>query len=458
MDWRSYLVDIFDNYPEPIIIIQKDSTVIYVNKSYTQHFSVAFNKIIGRKIEIIEPNARFLECVKTGKPMINDYSYVESLKTHVLANICPIYDNGIVVGAYSILKNISEVNTLQNRLNEYKNNIKKLKQELNNTKFALLESYSPKMKKAVEIAKRISDSDVTVMIHGETGVGKEVFARAIHSSSSRRDKPFVPINMASIPESLFESELFGYEDGSFTGARKGGKRGIFEVANGGTLFLDEIGEFPLSMQVKLLRVLQERTFQKVGGTKSYPLDVRLIAATNRNLQEEITHGRFREDLYYRLNVVPIYIPPLRDRKEDIFHLVQNILGDLTTKYSKTITLSDDIFQAFKEYNWPGNVRELMNVLERMITTNTKTHIEFHDIHQIFNSVPDTSKFSYQSPYIHNPETINLNGELTLNEIIENIEENLLRKAIEGSKNRSEAISKLGISRKAFYSKIKKYNI
>jgi transcriptional regulator with PAS, ATPase and Fis domain len=327
-----------------------------------------------------------------------------------------------------------------------------LEEQLDKTLFASLRTLSPKMEAAVNVARKISESEVTVLIHGETGVGKEVFAKAIHNASSRKEMPFIPVNMASIPEGLFESELFGYDEGSFTGSRKGGKQGIFELANGGTLFLDEIGELPLSAQAKLLRVIQERTYRRVGGLKQYKLDVRLITATNRNLLEEMQQKRFREDLYYRLCVVPIQIPPLRERKEDLPLLISNILSELSTKYRKNIKLSDEVIAVFQQYDWPGNVRELANVLERVITTSPQGQVELDQIPEL-NLFP---MFAYDSASGYAP--IHEAPEVKLNIMLESTERDMITRAINDSKSKTEAIQRLGISRKTFYAKLNKYKL
>ncbi|CEH30508.1 Fis family transcriptional regulator [Aneurinibacillus migulanus] len=210
----------------------------------------------------------------------------------------------------------------------------------------------------------IAPTDSTILIRGESGTGKEVFAQAIHATSTRKDGPFVALNCAAIPESLLESELFGYEEGSFTGAKKGGKEGRFEMARGGTLFLDEIGDMPLFLQAKLLRVLQERRIERIGGTDTIPIDVRVIAATHKNLEAMIADGRFREDLYFRLNVIPLYVPPLRNRKEDLYDLIHYFMKKCSTRLGKEQKrLSSQALKRLYDYHWPGNIRELENVVE-----------------------------------------------------------------------------------------------
>lgn len=446
---KQHFKAILESLEDPVIVVLKDSTIVFVNNAYSQQFNVPSEKIIGRKLNEIEQNARILEVLETGKALINDYSYVHSLKRDVYANITPLMDDEKLIGAVTIMKNLMEVTKLQDELERYKRYSMQLEGQFKNDHFSLLESQVLQMRRAVTIAHKVAGTDVTVMLYGESGVGKEVFAKAIHKTSSRKDKPFIPINMASIPDNLLESELFGYEDGSFTGSRKGGKKGLLELANGGTLFLDEVGEMSMKVQVKLLRVIQERVFRRVGGTKSFTLDVRILCATNRDLKEQIEKGVFREDLYYRLNVVPIHIPPLRERKQDIPYIVSNLLNNLVLKYRKPVTISDDVYEAFRHYEWPGNIRELNNVLERMVAVCNRPRLEKVDIpEQILSS---------NSPSIISTEAV-MAEDSGLHYILEQTEKTKLLEVIANSRNRTEAIKKLGISRKTFYARLKKYGI
>ncbi len=242
----------------------------------------------------------------------------------------------------------------------------RLKAELeNNYKIKNVVAVNKQMKKILKDVKKLADTDVTVLLRGESGTGKEVLARAIHFNSKRKNKPFIAINCAALPESLIESELFGYEKGAFTGASSL-KKGKFELADGGTIFLDEIGDMPLELQAKLLRVLQEREITRLGGAKPVKVDVRIIAATNRNLEQMVAEGKFREDLYYRLSVVTIYIPPLRDRKEDIPLLAEHILNKLSERHGRKISISSEAISVLMQCDWPGNVRQLENCLERAV--------------------------------------------------------------------------------------------
>lgn len=238
---------------------------------------------------------------------------------------------------------------------------------------------SQAMKNILQLSYKVARVDCTVLISGESGVGKEVIAAFIQRHSLRKDKPFIKINCGALPESLLESELFGYVKGAFTGASKHGKPGLFELADQGTLFLDEIGEMPLSLQVKLLRVIQERELRRIGGTETIRLNVRLIAATNLDLQEEVKRGRFREDLYYRLNVIPIHILPLRERKEDILPLIEYFADYFNRKHMKSKRFAHSALELLQAYEWPGNVRELQNVIERLIIVTDGPVIDRSDL-------------------------------------------------------------------------------
>jgi len=243
---------------------------------------------------------------------------------------------------------------------------------------------SPALRHALRQIEQVSGTDVTVLLLGESGTGKELFARALHLSSPRRDEPFVKVNCGAIPENLFESELFGYEKGAFTGASTA-RAGYFEQANGGTLFLDEIGDLPLSMQVKLLRVLQEKSLQRVGGRRETTIDVRIVAATNLDLQQQVSTGRFRLDLYYRLNIIPIRLPALRERVEDIRPLVRHQLNLISQSYQRNVGLTPDAMERLSGYTWPGNIRQLRNVLERLVLLAEGASISAHEVERVIHS-------------------------------------------------------------------------
>jgi DNA-binding NtrC family response regulator len=319
-----------------------------------------------------------------------------------------------------------------------------LQKEIKNIK-SNLESKSPSMIKVIEMIKQIADTKVTVMLYGETGTGKELAAQTLHNFSSRGDKPFVKVNCAAIPETLLESELFGYEKGAFTGAvvRKPGK---FELASGGSIFLDEIGDISLGVQVKLLRTLQEREFERLGGTKTIKVDVRIIAATNKNLEELVKKGSFREDLYYRLNVVPITMPPLRDRKEDIPMLIDSFLNkssDISGRLPKK--MSSEALSKLIVYSWPGNIRELQNIIERCVVINPRDIISVEDLPINISLFQETQS---------NEEEIS-----KLDEVLDGAEKEVIIKVLRENKgNRTKASEALGISRRSLHRKIIKYSI
>ncbi|MFZ5634348.1 MAG: sigma-54-dependent transcriptional regulator [Bacillota bacterium] len=325
------------------------------------------------------------------------------------------------------------------------NEVNFLRSELTK-KYRKMIGESPAIKEVSRLIEKVANSNATVLITGESGTGKEVAAVAIHQNSPRREYPFVPVNCAALPENLLESELFGHEKGAFTGA-VARKLGRFELADKGTIFLDEITEMPLSMQVKLLRVLQEKSFERVGGTETFHVDVRIIAATNRDITGAIEKGQFREDLYYRLNVIQIHLPPLRERKEDIPLLANHFLEKLRPTYLVN-KITDDALKLLLNYNWPGNIRELQNVLERAAIISQSNEITVDDLPKdIQQSVPIKSG---------GDTAINLpDSGISLEEL----EKELIIKALEKSKgNQTRAAQLLGITRSALLYRIQKHGL
>ncbi len=311
-------------------------------------------------------------------------------------------------------------------------------------KFSDIFGESDALTSVIKLAKNYSNTDSTVLIHGETGTGKEVFAQAIHNSSLRQDKPFVAINCAAISPSLLESELFGYEAGSFTGANKGGKAGYFELAHEGTIFLDEIGEVDKSVQLNLLRVIQEREIMRVGGDKIIPVNVRIIAATNKNLYEEVQKGNFREDLYFRLDVLSLKIPPLRERKGDVAVLAQGFLKQLNTNLKcNVIGIDKELQRAMDAYHWPGNIRELLNILERIITITKTGIIKYHEVAPFLNFAKG-DKNEGEQLQLYN---------LTLEEAEKKMIFHVLR---EEQYNKVKTAQRLGINRTTLFRKLDKY--
>ncbi len=309
---------------------------------------------------------------------------------------------------------------------------------------------SPVMKGVVDLAVRMASVDAVVFIHGESGTGKEVLARLMHRLSTRSKGPFISINCGAIPEQLLEAELFGYEKGSFTGASREGKPGLFELANGGIIFLDEIGEMPMSLQVKLLKVLQDMEVYRVGGVKPVKFDVRVIAATNRNLRDMVKEGNFREDLFYRLYVVPIEVPPLRERREDIFPLTWHFLKQYNQKYKLSKTFSSELIAMLEAFNWPGNVRELQNIVERLVVTGDSDllkpeHLP-HSIYQRSETEGLSCKDSGKSGIVH------------LSHAREEAERATLTQALKMKQTTREVARLLGVDHSTIVRKLRKFGL
>ena len=311
---------------------------------------------------------------------------------------------------------------------------------------------TPGMTKIYDLIEKVAKSPTTILITGESGTGKELVAKALHDQSDRADKAFISVNCGAIPETLFESELFGHEKGAFTGAINA-RPGRFELADGGTLFLDEVGELPLDMQVKLLRALQERTFERVGGVKPVQVDVRLIASTNRNLEEEVRLGTFRQDLFYRLNVIPIQLPPLRTRKQDIPLLVEHFIGRFNERLDRAVTISPEAMEALIGWNWPGNIRELENVMERSVLLCDSQCIQASDLPEIGEMAAGEASEGLPSDV----------EELGLKEYVRAhtamLERARIQKVLEAEENNvTRAAKQLGISRKSLQTKMKEYGL
>lgn len=305
-------------------------------------------------------------------------------------------------------------------------------------------------KEAIQTAKNYSNNDFTVLITGESGVGKELFAHAIHNESKRKKAPFITVNCAAIPENLIESEFFRYDNGAFTGANKKGRIGKFELANGGTIFLDEIGDLPLSMQSKLLRVLQEDEMTRVGGNQIISLDLKVICATNCNLEEKVTQGTFREDLYYRLNVLNLKIPSLRERQDDIPLLIDNFITKLYQKFGIYKKFSDEAISILAKYYWPGNIRELKNIVERIAVNTLGNSVKIDDIPEYIVK----SSFNYN---IKRYEENMLNVNMDLKTILEHIEKNIIEDTLKYlNGNKAQTAIKLGMPKMTLYRKLKKF--
>ncbi|MDO9534631.1 MAG: sigma 54-interacting transcriptional regulator [Bacillota bacterium] len=441
-----YLDTILDMFNDPVIIIDKEGTIIYVNKGYELQVGIMREQVLGRNLKNKYPKDKLLEAIRTGELIINEEHYNETLGYSIVASFLPIKDhNGetIAVAGIGTTSPVYKLNLRLSPIHSLKH--KKPSNNLNRknfpSSFNSIIGEAPKLLNCLSLSAQVAKSEATVMLRGETGVGKELFARAIHDCSDRCKNPFVAVNCAAIPENLIESELFGYNAGAFTGARTSGKMGKIEMAHKGTLFLDEIGDLSPSTQVKLLRFTQEKYLERIGGNEQIHIDVRIVTATNRNLEQMVQQGEFRADLYYRLNVIPIHIPPLRERLEDIGILAHYFLDYFTRKYNKKIGFSMEAMECLQEYHWPGNIRELKNIIEHAVIICTG------------NIICE----SHLNLYYH--ASIKVPTVLDLNQAVEYTEREIIKKALEKAfYNKSKAIKYLGISRGAFYAKLKKYKL
>ncbi|MED4016106.1 sigma-54 interaction domain-containing protein [Sutcliffiella cohnii] len=440
---------IIANAFEGIVVVDEKGYIVYMNESYSNFVEVENDVAIGKHVTEVIENTRMHLVVQSGKEELADLQYIRG--NYMIANRIPIFNKqGKVIGAFGtiLFRDTSEWDKMNSHVKSMMSRIQNYLQEYESqtgVKYSLEDIIgdSEVIVSLKNKVKQIAPSDVSVLIRGESGTGKELFAHSIHQLSNRSNMPFIKVNCAAIPEHLLESELFGYEDGAFTGAKKGGKKGKFQLADGGTLFLDEIGDMSLPMQIKLLRALQEGEVEPIGASRPIKVDVRIIAATNRPLEKMIEEKRFREDLYYRIHVIPFYIPSLRDRKEDLPILANHFLRKISKRTGKRVrNISPEVLQIFSKSPWPGNIRELENVIQAAVHFSVGETL-------LIQSLPDYFKDSF---------TINL-GVKTLKETLEETEKQVIIGAIE--KNDGDkllAAKQLGISKSSLYEKIKKYKI
>ena len=444
---------IIDYSYDGIFITDAGGAILKMNAATGKLLGIVPEEAIHTTANEVARKHRLSVCV-TDKVLEGKKTYSVSYKLNgktIALTGNPVFDDmGKVVRVIANVRDLTELSSLRQEL-EQVNRLKEMYySELSRLKVQVVSSYgafrSEEMKRIYDLALRIAVVDTQVLIYGESGVGKEVLANFIHSNSMRRDKPFIKINCAAIPESLLESELFGYAEGAFTGAKKGGKPGVFEIASGGTLFLDEVGEMPLNIQVKLLRALQDQEILKVGASKPVKYDARLLFATNRNLEKEISAGRFREDLYYRINVVPVTIPALRERPEDIAILAATYLEKFNKKYNLDKKLSAEALEVFTAYSWPGNIRELINVLERLIITSQHEVVSLEDLpRNMFQQV--AQKLSAQGGPL-----------LPLRNVIDMVERDVIERALRECRSLRQAARALGVDPSTLLRKAEKYKI
>lgn len=442
---------IFESSYDGIYVTDSEGFTLRVNSAYLRITGLSLEQLIGKNIKDIVDQGLISESITSKvlerKERITIKQTISTGK-EILVTGNPIFNNqGEIIRVVTNVRDMSELNVLQEKLDRsmelqahYEREIYQLKNKHEGEKKIIAKSRQ--MQNVIEMAERLSRVVTTVLIQGESGVGKELIAQLIHEKSSRSLKgAYIKINCGAIPGELLESELFGYDEGAFTGARKGGKAGLFEIADGGSIFLDEIAELPLNLQVKLLRVLQDKEFTRIGGSKPIMPDVRIISATNKDLYKMVKSKLFREDLYYRLNVVPIVIPPLRERREDIFPLTLYHMEQFSIEHGIKKEISPKTMECLMAYSWPGNIRELINTLERLVVTVDREILEPHDLPQILQS---------DIPELHENKSL-INA-------VNSLEKKLIAKALMEHKTTRNAAKILGISQSCLIKKAKKCGI
>ncbi len=429
---------LLDFLNEGVIAADKDGRIITYNPMAEKIFGLPKENVINRKACDIIPNTRIHEVIKTGKAELGD---IQSTNNAVIAtNRVPITLEDEVKGVVVTFQDITKIQEVE----------QKIRQKLSEKGLTAKKTFdniigdSKTIKKAITMSKKFAESDSTILITGESGTGKEIFSQAIHNYSDRKNSPFVAVNCAAIPGNLLESELFGYVEGAFTGAKKGGKKGLFELAHRGTIFLDEISEMDIGVQARILRVIQEMEVMRIGDDKIIPIDVRIVAATNKSLLEEVKNKNFRRDLYYRLNVLNIFIPPLRDREGDIEILAKYITRKLGKKYNKKVNqLSQKAINILKKYEWPGNIRELENFIEKLVLIGEIDAFKDDIINLIFNELQSNCEKNQIQEFNY------LEGTL------EQIERKIIKKVLEEEHfNKTKTAERLGITRVTLNNKLK----
>lgn len=449
--YKNIVSQILKMTSDGFIITDTEGNVREINKQYADFFGKSRSEIIGKSILNIIPNSKMIDIVKhkfSEEDAVHKYIDGEAKGNSVIVSRSYVEDEdgNVVAGVAQVKFKVQTLAVAKKLMNEYEE-LEYYREEFQNqNRVDNIIGSDTKFREIVKECLKVAKTDIPVLLTGETGTGKEVMAKALHTNSLRYDKPFVSINCAAIPFELLESELFGYMEGAFTGAKRGGKKGKFQLANGGTIFLDEIGDMPSSMQAKLLRVLQEKEIEPLGSEKSIPLDVRVVAATRQDLEAKMKDGSFREDLYYRLSVFNIHIPPLRERGGDSLELAEFFLDELNHKYKTYKTFSKAVKAYFLKYQWPGNVREVNNVVQSAYAISTENIIDINDI--------PARMLQQEKP------AINLDkNKKSLGQIVDDYEKEVILELLKKHKgNCLEAAKEAGIHKSNFYRKLQKYGI
>ena len=454
---RKQFKEIIDCINDGIFITDGEGNILILNKASAELCRYDEDYLTGKNVEMLVDTGVFedsaaMEAIKKER-MVSFLQKGLTENKDILATGVPFMKNGRVELVLVTERDVTELlrmrGILENNEDRFRDDVR-----IYNCKETIDEqmiSESSEMQKIMKLMSRLSGTDATVLIEGETGTGKSFIAKHLFGQSVRRDKPFVEINCSAIPDTLLESELFGYERGSFTGASKEGKKGLFEIADGGTLFLDEIGEIPFPMQAKILRAVQEKEIMRIGGKENIPVDVRIIAATNRNLGDMVNDGTFRRDLFYRLNVFKIKVPPLRNRSEDMISLCNTFLEKFNKKYSAEKQISTSAIKALMKHSWPGNIRELENLIERAVVISDSDIIGRTDIVDLFDedeSVVSAGKYeSYDNP-----------GHLNLRKELAAIEADIIRAKAQHCQTELQLARILSVDNSTVSRKLKKYGI
>ncbi|MEA5135220.1 MAG: sigma 54-interacting transcriptional regulator [Candidatus Fimivivens sp.] len=448
MDEALLLDTLLNATNEAIVIVNKDGIITELSKAYTEFLGIKKEDAVGRHVTDVIENTRMHIVLKTGKPEIADAQHIKNQT--MIATRIPIYKDGNIVGAFGrvLFKNTKELYSLHDRIMEMESQLSLYRSKygrINEAKYNVFDiiGESHEISNLRETIQKVAVRNSNILITGESGTGKELVAHAIHNASKRRTGPMICVNCAAIPSELLESELFGYEEGAFTGAKKGGKPGLLKAANNGTLLLDEIGDLSMSMQVKLLRAIQDKEIRKVGSSVGEVINIRFISATNKDLNKMVQENSFRADLFYRLNVISIHIPPIRDRKEDIPALVEHFMQKISVREGVSLRgISAAALQHFKTYDWPGNIRELENAMER--ASNFVDEDGIIKIKHLQNKVLGTD-FGCEK--------------MNLKDILEDTERTTILRAISKHNGvKTNVANELGISRTSLYEKMVKYNI
>lgn len=450
---KTMLQAIIQSSDDAISVVNENGLGILINPAYTRLTGLSEEQVIGKpaSADISEGESMHMKVLQTRRAVRGVPMRVGPNKREVIVNVAPIIVKGKLKGSVGVIHDMSELKTLNRELHRARQIIRTLEAKYT---FEDIIGKSEEMVLAIEQAKLGAKTPATVLLRGESGTGKELFAHAIHNASDRKYNKFIRVNCAAISETLLESELFGYEEGAFSGARRGGKTGLFEEANNGSIFLDEIGELSSETQAKLLRVLQENEILRVGGTKAVPINVRVIAATNVNLEKGIAVGTFREDLYYRLNRMPIHIPPLRKRKEEIPLLCEKLIHKINQDYGRKVEgVSEAAMLQLTGYDWPGNVRELENILGRAIIfmNYNETLIDVQHLPELKNKRIEKEKLQLDSEKVMQ--------EMNLSEMLEQYEARIISQTLSQlNGNKTLTAKKLGLSVRNLYYKLEKHMI